>query len=278
DRNDPAAATFLIVGGGPTGVELAGEIRRLADEEMRDAPLIPRVILVEHTDRLLPGFATRSSMAAERQLDRLGVEVRLESALKRVDSGQYVLQGAQGDLELDARTVVWAAGVHPAPVLGGLTTGEGERLRVDRRCEVEGLQGVYAIGDAAHFEQRGRVLPWIAPVALQQGAYIGRAIARRALGRRPRPFRYVHRGMIAHVGDRAAVGEVLGVPLSGLLPWALGEIVHLAFLPGLENRLLAAGDFLATTLGRRRRPSTLSRGVNVRFDAARGDFDEATLH
>ncbi len=281
DQHDPSAATFVVVGGGPTGVELAGEIRRLADEELEASSLVPRVVLVEQTDKLLPGFSRRASIAAERFLDRLGVEIRLESTIDSDHPHRYQIRGPRGHLLIDARTLVWAAGVRPSvlnPLLG--PTDDAGRIVVDTKCRVVDQPNVYAIGDTARFESDEGLLPWIAPVAMQQGAYVGRSIVRYQRRRRVRPFEYFNRGMIAHVGEGLAVGEVLGVPLEGVVPWLLGELVHLAYLPGVENRILAASDFIASALGRRRRPSVTSRGANVQFDAPKtpSPVETPTLH
>lgn len=268
DQHDPSAAVFVIVGGGPTGVELAGEIRRLADEELESCSIVPRVVLVEQTDRLLPGFSRRASIAAERYLDRIGVEVRLETTLDSDHPHRYELRGPHGQHRIEARTLVWAAGVRPTvlnPLLG--PTDDVGRAIVDNKCRVMDQPGVYAIGDAARFEANEGVLPWTAQVAMQQGAYVGHSIVRYQRRRRVHPFEFFDRGMIAHVGYLAAVGNVLGMPVEGALPWLLGELVHLAYLPGLENRVLAASDFVATNLGRRRRPSITTAGASRRFDA-----------
>ncbi|MEM6733519.1 MAG: NAD(P)/FAD-dependent oxidoreductase, partial [Myxococcota bacterium] len=256
DEHDETAATVVIVGGGPTGVELAGEIRRLALSELADSPLIPRVILVEQSDRLLPGFSRRASIAAEEALDRLGIEVRLEATIESTSPHRYEIRGTRGTATVDSGTLVWAAGVRPSALVDTLgPLDELGRVRVDSKCRVMDQPNVWAIGDAARFEGDDETLPWVAAVAMQQGAYVGRSIQRYQLGRRVAPFRYSDRGMIAHVGDRVAVGDVLGVPLEGIAPWLLAELVHLFFLPGIENRLLAATDFIASYLGRRRRPS-----------------------
>lgn len=272
DQHAPAAATVVIIGGGPTGVELAGEITRLAQEELAGTSLVPRVILVEQTDQLLPGFSRRASIRAEHALDQLGVEVRLETTVDSAEPHRYRLNGARGSANVDAGTLVWAAGVRPSPLAAelGVVDTEG-RVRVDERCRVSGHGNVYVIGDAARYDSGAEVLPWVAAVAMQQGTYVARVIQEAEDGKQSLPFRYVDRGHIAHIGRGAAVGHVFGFPLSGPVPWALAELVHLFYLPGIENRVIAAVDFVASQFGRRRRPasdqpSNSSLGVSPRAD------------
>lgn len=268
DERDTAAAQVLVVGGGPTGVELAGEIRRLAEEELAHSSLAPRVILVEQSDRLLPGFMRRSSVAAENMLDRLGVELRLESTVERKSLGHYTIRGTRGSVDVEAKTVVWAAGVRPSPLVSPLgETDETGRIFVDSQCRTKNDPDIYVIGDAARFQGDDETLPWVAAVAIQQGVYVGRSIEQRLHREQPRDFRYFDRGRLAHVGGRSAVGEVFGVPLRGLAPFFLAEAVHLAYLPRVENRLIAARDFIAAQLGRRPHPSTVSKRSSIAFDA-----------
>lgn len=280
DQHARAPATVLVVGGGPTGVELAGEIVRLAREQLSGSSVVPRVILVEQTGTLLPGFSRRAAINAETALDALGVEVRLETTVTSTAPHRYSLSGARGETEVSAGTLIWAAGVRPSTLATelGLVDGNGRAI-VDPHCRIAAHENIYAIGDVARFDDGAEVLPWVAAVAMQQGSYVAKSIHRRRSGVPVPHFHYVDRGMIAHVGQAAAVGQVFGVPLNGPLPWLLAELVHLVYLPGLENRIVAALDFVASQFGRRRLPSKISTGDSARFDTPSTSAEpRLTLH
>jgi NADH:ubiquinone reductase (H+-translocating) len=237
-----ALLTFVIIGAGPTGVELAGalaEISRhaLSDEFRRIDPREARVILVEGMDRVLPPYPADLSASARAQLGRLGVEVRTGSRVTGVDAGGVSL----GDERLAARTVLWAAGVQASPLarsLGGPLDRAG-RVHVGPDLELPGHPEVFVVGDLAAFEQDGQPVPGIAPTAMQQGRHAAASIVRALRGEPPRPFRYVDKGSFATIGRGAAVGNVFGRwRMSGLAAWLAWLAIHIFFLIGFRNRVL----------------------------------------
>jgi NADH dehydrogenase len=256
-----ALLTFVIVGGGPTGVELAGAIAELARTALRgnfrtidsrDA----RVILIEAGPRLLPAFPERLSAIAKRSLDRLGVEVRLGSAVTACDAAGVAL-GAE---RLAARCIVWAAGVAASPAgkwLGAERDRAG-RVKVGPDLSVPGHPEIFVIGDSAlASDAAGRPLPGIAPVAKQAGHYVARVIRARLAGRKaPSSFRYRHLGNLATIGRKAAVADFGWVRLSGRLAWLLWGAVHIFFLIGFRNRIVILLDWLFAYL-------TFQRGARL---------------
>lgn len=236
-----ALMTFVVVGGGPTGVELAGAITELARKALRADfrhidPTSAQVILVEALDRILPTFSPRLAQRAERMLSRLGVTVCTSAPVERVASNGVVLAGGR---RLAARTVIWAAGVHASPAgawLGAATDRAG-RVLIRSDLTVPGHPEVFVIGDTASVRQDGHPLPGVAAVAKQEGRYVARVIAARAAGcPPPQSFRYYDRGSLATIGRTYAVGTFGNVELSGLPAWLVWAGVHLAYLIGFRNR------------------------------------------
>lgn len=237
-----ALLTFVVVGGGATGVEMAGALSELSrfvlrSEFRRIHPEATRVVLVEGGDRLLPSFHETLSASAAKQLAELGVEVRTGVRVTAIDDEGVTF----GDGErLASSTVVWAAGVRANPLaatLGGETDRMG-RVVVDDRCRLPGHDDVFAIGDMARFEQDGRPLPGVSPVAMQQGRHVARAILDRLAGRETAPFRYRDKGSMATIGRSRAIAERGELRLSGLAAWMAWLTVHLYFLVGFRNRLI----------------------------------------
>jgi putative oxidoreductase len=237
-----ALLTFVIVGGGPTGVELAGAIAELArfgmEQEFRNIdPAAARIILVQSAARVLPTFDTRLSAQARRALERLGVEVMVGSRVEDIDAHGVVVGGNR----IAARTVLWAAGVTASPAakwLGAEADSAG-RVKVQADLSVRGLPNVYVIGDTALSSAwNGQAVPGLAPAAKQAGAYVAHAISTR-LRRRPaaQAFVYHHRGSLATIGRKAAVADFGRIRLWGAPAWWLWGIVHLGFLVGLRNRV-----------------------------------------
>jgi NADH dehydrogenase len=238
--------TFVIVGGGPTGVELAGAIAEMArftlarDFRAIDAKLA-RIVLVEAGPRILPMFSPEQSARAARDLERLGVEVRSSSAVTQVDPGGVEI----GSERIRAATVLWAAGVE-ASSLGrraGLAVDRQGRVLVEPDLSLPGHPNVFVAGDMAHFaHQTGKPLPGTAPVALQQGRYLARTILEevglgepRGLPRRP--FRFRDKGQMATIGRSRAVVEIGRFRLAGWWAWVLWLIVHIYYLTGFRNRV-----------------------------------------
>ncbi len=242
-------STFVIVGGGPTGVEMAGAVAELARQSLAgDFRNIDtrqsRVLLVEAGPRLLASFPEALSGYARQALEKLGVEVRLRSPVTRCDERGVAL----GEERIDAATVVWAAGVRASPAGNWLNapTDRAGRIVVAGDFSVPGLPGVFAIGDTvlAH-DAAGRPLPGVAPVAKQQGAYVARLVARRVRGAAdPAPFRYRDAGQLATIGRRAAVVDFGWLRLTGWLAWWFWGLVHIYFLIGVRSRMSVALEWL----------------------------------
>jgi NADH:quinone reductase (non-electrogenic) len=234
--------TFVIIGGGPTGVELAGalaEISRqaLSREFQHIDPSHARIILIEGVARMLPSYPENLSAKAQQQLERLGVDVRTGARVTGIDATGVTL----GHERIPARTIVWAAGVAASPLAAsvGAARDRAGRVRVDPTLAVPGHDDVFVIGDLAAVEQDGHLVPGVAPAAIQMGRHVARQI-RRALAGQPRQaFRYRDKGSFATIGRGKAVGEVVGgVKLSGFLAWVAWLGIHIFFLIGFRNRAL----------------------------------------
>jgi NADH:ubiquinone reductase (H+-translocating) len=241
--------TVVLVGGGPTGVEMAGAIAELTRDTLkRDfrhiRPEEARIILLEALPRLLGAFPEDLARFAERRLERLGVEIRLGCPVESVDAGGVSACGER----IEAANVVWTAGVAASPAgrwLGVETTKSGQ-IEVGPNLEVPGLPGVFAIGDVARaLDRNGEPLPGLAQVANQQGSYLGRALARVAAGRPwPGRFRFHDYGNMATIGRNAAIADFGWWRTAGALAWWLWGLVHIYLLIGFRNRLLVAMQWL----------------------------------
>jgi len=247
DRQSDAesgALTIVLVGGGPTGVEMAGALSELIGHNLAtDFHHLDltraRVVLVEMTDHLLPGFSTKSSEAALRTLLSRGVEVRLNTTLEKVtDQGASFEDGTS----ISTRTVVWTAGVKANPLADLLpgAKGKGGTVPVEPDLSLAGHPEVFVIGDlAAAKGADGRQLPQLAQVAIQGGRHAAANIRRRLRGKSTRKFRYHNHGIMATIGRRSAVAELPGgIKLQGTLGWVSWLAVHLVFLIGFRNRLV----------------------------------------
>lgn len=239
---------FIVVGGGPTGVELAGataEVARyvLSRDFRRIDPRTSRILLLEAGARILPTFPEDLAAYAQRTLERMGVEVLTSTAVAGCDAtGVATADGRR----FDGATIVWAAGVMASPLSRsvGAQHDRAGRIAVAPDLTVPGTEGVYAIGDIADVTGYGRPLPGIAPVAKQMGRYVGRAIAARVAGRpAPGRFRYRHYGDLATIGRRAAIVSIGKFRLRGFLGWLFWSIVHIYFLIGTRHRLIVAIDW-----------------------------------
>jgi NADH dehydrogenase len=249
---DPAVRERLlgivIVGGGPTGVELAGAIAELSRFTLaRDFrsinPKATRITLIEAAPRLLSGFSAESADYAQQRLERLGVVVRLGTPVDDVGPGSVTLGGER----LPAGLVIWAAGVAASPLAAQLGPVDRlGRIAVDPCLAVPGLDGVFALGDAARFAgEGGTPLPGLAQVAKQQGQHLGRGLAQRIRAGKPlTPFRYRSRGNSAIVGRHAAVFEQNGRALRGWPAWLLWAVVHVYLLVGFQHRVLVSAQWL----------------------------------
>ncbi|MFQ5986452.1 MAG: NAD(P)/FAD-dependent oxidoreductase [Thermoplasmata archaeon] len=239
--------TFVIVGGGPTGVEFAGALAELvAGSLARDYPRLDfrevRVILFEAADRLLPVLPSRLSAYAHRRLQHLGVEVHLETLVARIEARGVHLQDGSA---LPAETVIWTAGVQGSPPTDtdALPADSSRRLSVEPTLQVPGHSGVYALGDLALLEG-GESLPMLATVAIQQGTAAARNIVRQIRGHVPRPFRYEDLGTLAVIGRNAAIAHLFSrAAFTGFFAWILWLGVHLFRLIGFRNRLVVLSSW-----------------------------------
>jgi NADH dehydrogenase len=241
--------SFVVIGGGPTGVEMAGAIAELGRKVLaRDyrcvRPEEIRVTLLEMADRLLLPFDPSLAESAERQLAELGAEVRTGMRVTAVTEDEV---HAGGEV-FPASVVVWASGVKPVALAAklGLPRDRGGRLKVDRFCNVEGHPEIFAIGDIASFVPEGeaRPLPGLAPVAIQQGHYVAKTIRRDLAGKERKPFHYRDKGIMTTIGRSRAVVESGKLKLSGFLAWLTWCLVHVAYLIGFRNRLLVMFEWI----------------------------------
>jgi putative oxidoreductase len=240
--------TFIVVGAGPTGVELAGAIAELAKHGMEKDfrnfdPASARVILIQAGARVLPTFSERLSAVARASLECLGVEVLTDSRVEHIDDDGVMVNGNR----IAARTVLWAAGVIASPAARwlGSEADRAGRLKVGPDLSVPGLSNVFAIGDTALSNAwAGQPVPGLAPAAKQAGAYVAKLIRARVMGRKPvAAFRYQHLGSLATIGRKSAVVEFGSLRLSGTSAWWLWGLIHIYFLVGLRNRLSVMFDW-----------------------------------
>ncbi|MEJ0079097.1 MAG: NAD(P)/FAD-dependent oxidoreductase [Alphaproteobacteria bacterium] len=243
---------FVIVGGGPTGVEMAGAIAELANRALAKDfrsidPRSARTILVEAAPRLLAPFDPRLSEAARTSLEQLGVEVRTGSAVTALDdAGVSIGQGSEAT-RIETRTVVWAAGVMASPAGQWLAaeTDRAGRVKVAPDLSVPGHPDVFVIGDTAALnDASGNPLPGVAPVAKQQGQYLARLLLARQAGKTMPPFRYRDYGILATIGRKRAVIQMGRFKLTGFLAWVLWSVAHIYFLIGFRNRFVVALNWL----------------------------------
>jgi NADH dehydrogenase len=235
-----AYLTFVVVGGGPTGVELAGALgeisRNTLDEDFRRIdPRRTRIVLIEAGNRILASFAEECSAHALRDLEKMGVSVWTSTRVTQV-SAEGVAMGTEF---LKASTVIWAAGVQPSGLNRALGTplDKGGRVIVEKDLSLPGHPNVFVAGDQVHFEQDGVPLPGLAPVAMQQGRHAAANILRLERGEPTEPFRYVDKGQMATVGRGRAVVQMSNFRFYGFFAWLTWLVVHIFYLIGFKNRL-----------------------------------------
>ena len=281
--------TFVIVGGGPTGVEMAGAISELARQTMRFDfrvidPRHARIVLVEGQNRVLGAFHVKSSQKAKEALDKLNVEVRLDCHVTGITEDHVELKPDSGKGEAEripTETVVWAAGVKAsglgkliADAIGGVQTDRAGRVLVNPDCSVGTRPDVFVIGDLASLKGAdGKSLPGVAPTAMQQGEYVADLIVRRLKGSPPKgPFKYWDKGSMATIGAAKAVAETGGIRLSGFIAWLAWLFIHIMYLARFENRVLVLWQWFFNWVTRNRaarlitgesahRPADPHRGV-----------------
>lgn len=281
DRDAQASwLTFVVVGAGPTGVEMAGQIAELARDtlpaEFRDSdPRSGRVLLIEMADRALTTFPQSLSRRAAQALERLGVTPMLDHTVIEIDPESVTVQARDGaHTRIATKTVIWAAGVTASPLarmLGEASGGEVDRsgrLTVEPDLALPGHPEVLAIGDMVRVRDartgEPEVLPGVAPVAMQQGRFAGRLIGDRLRGNSTAPFHYHDKGNLATIGRARAVADIRGLRLSGFPAWVTWLVVHLFYLIGFENRLLVIVRWAYSffTRGRGARLITDAAGVS----------------
>jgi NADH:ubiquinone reductase (H+-translocating) len=259
ERRD-AWLTFVVVGGGPTGVEMAGQVAEIARDTLPgDFRAIDtrraRILLAEAGERILATFPPSLSARAQSDLADLGVTTLTRHAVVGLDDRSVTMEGPDGTSVVQARTVIWAAGVTASPLARMLADASGGevdaagRLKVAGDLTVQGHPEVFAIGDMV---RSATPVMGVAPVAMQQGRYAARAILDRRRGRRRRPFRYIDKGNVATIGRSRAVADIHGLHLSGFTAWVFWLALHLYYLIGFENRVvvLIRWLFSFTTRGR----------------------------
>ncbi len=243
---------FVIVGGGPTGVELAGALAELAQHTLkRDFRSIDsgkvNIFLVDGADRVLPSYHEDLSEDAEGHLRNLGVTVKTSTVVTNIDDDKVTMKHNGREETLRAKTVLWAAGVQASPlgrILADRATASLDRIgrvMVDENLSIPNHPEIMVIGDLAHcIGKDGSPLAGVAPVAMQQGAYAAKLVERRMSDRKMKPFQYFDKGNMAVIGRNAAVADIHGVHVKGLLAWIMWLFVHILYLVEYDNRLLVA--------------------------------------
>ena len=242
--------TFVIVGAGPTGAELAGALGEIAHDtlkhDFRDIdPSTSRIILVEGADRPLPTYPPKLSEDARKMLERLGVTVRTGAMVIGIDAEGVTIKEGDRTEKIPTRTVLWAAGVLASPLgkilnqNAGAPLDKASRVLVEPDMTVPGRPEIFVIGDLANFShQTGQPLPGVAQPAIQQGAYVAKVIRARFRGEKPKPFHYFDKGNLATIGRFAAVADLNWLQIAGLPAWLIWIFVHLLYIIQFQNRLL----------------------------------------
>jgi NADH dehydrogenase len=272
--------TFVIVGAGPTGVELAGAIGEIARQTLRHEfrsihPDEARIILLDGLPRVLMPFPEDLAQKALRSLERLGVEVQTGTMVKDVDRNGLSVEGGGHSDRIEAHTVIWAGGVTMPPVaktIAGRTQAETDRagrIKVNADLTIPGYPDIYVTGDLASLAGAdGKPLPGVAQVAMQQGAYAAKAIGRKARGEEKSlpPFAYFDRGTLAVIGRGSAVANIFGLHVSGLPAWLVWAFIHVLYLVGFESRVTVFIKWALQAL-------TFNRSARLITGAAATDFD-----
>ncbi|MCP4358439.1 MAG: NAD(P)/FAD-dependent oxidoreductase [Chloroflexi bacterium] len=265
-QRQQAWLNFVVVGGGATGVEMAGAISELAKETLQEKfthinPGQSRIILVEGTDRVLNTFPTPLSDKAKKALTEHGVELLTGTLLTDSKNGVITLRDTSSGAEtqLTARTIIWAAGVKASylgPILcqrAGIQPDNLGRVIVNPDMTLPGYSNIFVIGDLAHYaHQMGEPLPGVAQVAMQQGVYVARLLLVRESDKAASPFRYKDKGTLAVIGRNAAVANIGSLHLSGYFAWLIWIFVHISFLIGFDNKLLVMLQWAWYYLARKR--------------------------
>jgi NADH:ubiquinone reductase (H+-translocating) len=271
--------TFVIVGAGPTGVELSGSIAEIARQTLKNDfrsinPEEAQIILLDGAPRVLMTFPEDLSQKASRSLAKLGVQVRCGAMVKHVDEQGLTIEADKRTDSIAAKTVVWAGGVAASPlgkILASRThteTDKGGRVKVNPDLTIPNYPGIYVIGDlASAMDRKGKLLPGLAQVAMQGGAYAAKGILRKLKGQSELPpFRYFDKGSLAVIGRAAAVADVFGTHLSGFIAWLVWVFIHLMYLVTFQSRVLVFIQWAIQNL-------TFSRGARLITGTAPTDFN-----
>jgi len=263
---------FVIVGGGATGVELAGALAEIANDTLRHDfhhidPTAAQILLVEGESRLLPAFPPQLSAKAEEALHKLGVQTRTATRVTAIDPQGVTMTGAAGEEKMAARTVLWAAGVRASSLGKVLANRAGAqldrvgRVMVEPDLTIAGHPEIRVIGDLANFtHQTGKPLPGVAQVAIQMGRYSAKAIRAKLAGKKLAPFRYFDKGNLATIGRNKAVADFGFLRVSGFLAWFLWVFVHLMYLVEFENRLLVFTEWVYNYFTHNRGARLITKG------------------
>jgi NADH dehydrogenase len=241
--------TFVIVGAGPTGVELSGALAEISTDTLRHdfrsiRPEESRILLLDTAQHVLSSYMQSSSIEAERELIKLGVRPRNGVFVTSIDDHGVSIETPSGREHIEARTVLWAAGVVPSGFAKILQQRAGAELtksgfvKVDPQLTIPNHPEIFVIGDLAYVEYKGKQIPGVAPAAIQQGRYVARSISDRLNCRAVRPFKYFYKGSLAVIGRRAAVGEYGRLRIRGLIAWLAWLFIHLLFLVQFRSRLI----------------------------------------
>jgi NADH dehydrogenase len=283
DNDDPAQRrawlTFVIVGGGATGVELAGAIAEIARQTLRNDfrsidPKEAQIILIDGAPRVLPTFPEDLSVKAAGLLTKLGVQIKTGLMVKDIDKEGVTIQANDGAERLEARTVIWAGGV----AVGGLAktlaqrtkaeTSKSGQIKVGPDLTIPGYPDIYVVGDLAFsLDAHGKPLPGVAQVAMQGGTYTAKAIVRKVKGEKPLPsFKYFDKGSLAVIGRWAAVADAFGVHLSGFPAWFIWAFIHLTYIVEFRSRILVLIQWAIQDL-------TFSRSARLITGEAASDYN-----
>ena len=241
---------FVVIGGGPTGVELCGALAELTKKVMKDDfrnihSDKANIYLIEATNHILSGFDPALRSAADKSLDRLGVIVKRNFKVTMITGDSVKIESTQGDEIIKSETVLWAAGIKAAYSKDIFIHKEGiefdrqGRIFVNTDLTIPGTESIYIVGDLAHFpDSKGKPLPGVAPVAMQQGQYVARQIKSKIMGNQEKFFQYQNKGLLAVIGRNAAVADFGLMRVSGFFAWVLWVFVHIGYLIGFQNKLL----------------------------------------
>jgi len=239
--------TFVIVGGGPTGVEMAGAIAEISKKTlMRDFRKInttkTRIILVEGTDRILNTYDNKLSLRAKEDLEKLGVEVNLNSMVSKIEKNKIYF----GNNVIETCNIIWAAGNTASPLLVSLDTklDRAGRVIVNKYCSIDESPNIFVIGDAANFQEDEHPLPGIAPVAVQQGKYVADLIKKENNSLNKKPFKYVDKGTMATIGKAKAIAQIKKLKLTGFIAWFFWGFVHILFLINFRNKYKVMAEWI----------------------------------